>query len=372
MPDHDSVMYMLAGLFDDDRGWGVVDETWATMEMLERYGEEAWFRLGDRDFATHIARSSQLRGGRPLTEAVIALQRALGIPSTILPMADEPVRTQLRTDAGWLEFQEYFVHRHQGPEVHEVRFAGVEESRPTDAVLEALAVAELIVIGPSNPIVSLGPILASRPTSCWAGEGPGGWWWRSARSWAALKGPAGCSPPRHRRVQPGSLRSSRRPSTLARRRCGPRARDRRARLQTRHGHDHGRRRGSATPGRGRADVRGPAAGRGRVGTIGGVPHRIRPGAPRTRRSSRSGRSCQDPPRRLARRRGAPRPRDRCWADRAAALAAEFFSDVVVSARIERSATRDRTGRARSARGAAPQRVRARRVPTWWPATLTPS
>jgi LPPG:FO 2-phospho-L-lactate transferase len=160
MPDHDSVMYMLAGLFDDERGWGVVDETWATMEMLERYGEEAWFRLGDRDFATHIARTSQLRSGRPLTEAVIALQRALGIPSTILPMADEPVRTQLRTDAGWLEFQEYFVHRHQAPEVLEIRHDGIDAARPTAQVRAALSEADVIVIGPSNPIVSLGPILA--------------------------------------------------------------------------------------------------------------------------------------------------------------------------------------------------------------------
>ena len=160
MPDHDSVMYMLAGLFDDERGWGVVDETWATMGMLERYGEEAWFRLGDRDFATHIARTSQLRNGRSLTEAVIALQRALGIPSTILPMADEPVRTQLRTDDGWLEFQEYFVHHHQAPEVLEVRHDGIEAARPTAQVRAALSEADVIVIGPSNPIVSIGPILA--------------------------------------------------------------------------------------------------------------------------------------------------------------------------------------------------------------------
>ncbi len=160
MPDHDSVMYMLAGLFDDERGWGVVDETWATMAMLERYGEEAWFRLGDRDFATHIARTARLRAGRSLTEAVMELQRALGIPSTILPMADEPVRTQVRTDDGWLEFQEYFVRRHQAPDVHEVRHAGIESARPTPQVRAALGGADVIVIGPSNPIVSLGPILA--------------------------------------------------------------------------------------------------------------------------------------------------------------------------------------------------------------------
>ena len=160
MPDHDSVMYMLAGLFDDERGWGVLEETWTTMGMLERYGEEAWFRLGDRDFATHIARTNQLRNGRSLTEAVVGLQRALGVPSTILPMSDEPVRTQLRTDAGWLEFQEYFVRHHQAPEVLEVRHAGIEAARPTAQVRAALSEADVIVIGPSNPIVSLGPILA--------------------------------------------------------------------------------------------------------------------------------------------------------------------------------------------------------------------
>jgi LPPG:FO 2-phospho-L-lactate transferase len=160
MPDHDSVMYMLAGLFDEERGWGVADETWTTMAMLERYGEEAWFRLGDRDFATHIARTALIGAGRSLTEAVVELQRALGIPSTILPMADEPVRTQLRTDDGWLEFQEYFVHRHQAPEVREVRHAGLDAARPTAEVRTAIGDADVIVIAPSNPIVSLGPILA--------------------------------------------------------------------------------------------------------------------------------------------------------------------------------------------------------------------
>ena len=160
MPDHDAVMYMLAGLFDDDRGWGVAGETWATMGMLERYGEEAWFRLGDRDFATHIARTARLRSGRSLTDAVLELQRSLGNASTILPMTDEPVRTQLRTPDGRLEFQEYFDHRHQAPEVLEVRFDGIATARPTVEVRSALSEADVIVIGPSNPIVSIGPILA--------------------------------------------------------------------------------------------------------------------------------------------------------------------------------------------------------------------
>jgi LPPG:FO 2-phospho-L-lactate transferase len=160
MPDHDAVMYMLAGRFDDERGWGIRGETWSVMDALAEYGEEAWFRLGDRDFATHIARTARIREGTALTTIVLALQRAIGMANAILPMTDEPVRTQVRTDAGWLDFQEYFVHRHHAPEVREVRFHGIEAAAPTAQVLAALAAAEVIVIGPSNPIVSIGPILA--------------------------------------------------------------------------------------------------------------------------------------------------------------------------------------------------------------------
>ncbi len=160
MPDHDSVMYMLAGLFDDERGWGLTGETWATIGMLERFREETWFRIGDQDFATHIARHVRLRAGLTLTDAVLELQAALAIPSTILPMTDEPVRTAIRTDEGWLGFQEYFVHRQQAPEVREVRYDGIDAARPTTQVRAAIGAADVIVIGPSNPIVSLGPILA--------------------------------------------------------------------------------------------------------------------------------------------------------------------------------------------------------------------
>ena len=158
MPDHDAVMYMLSGRFDDERGWGVAGESWTVMDALAEYGEEAWFRLGDRDFATHIARGARLREGRSLTDVVLSLQAALDIPTRILPMGDEPVRTQVRTDEGWLDFQEYFVHQRQGPEVREVRFMG--DLTPTAAVAEAVAAADVIVIGPSNPIVSIGPIVA--------------------------------------------------------------------------------------------------------------------------------------------------------------------------------------------------------------------
>ena len=160
MPDHDAVMYMLDGRFDNERGWGIADETWTVMDELERYGEEGWFRLGDRDFATHIARGARLRDGASLTNAVLALQTTRGIPTAILPMADAPVRTQVRTDEGWLDFQEYFVHQHQAPEVREVRYVGIEAARPSPQVEAAFADAEIVVIGPSNPVVSIGPILA--------------------------------------------------------------------------------------------------------------------------------------------------------------------------------------------------------------------
>jgi LPPG:FO 2-phospho-L-lactate transferase len=158
MPDHDAVLYMLAGRFDFARGWGQVDETWTVMDGLADYGEEAWFRLGDRDFATHIARTARIREGARLTVAVRSLQEALGVPTPILPMADAPVRTQVRTDEGWLDFQEYFVHLRQAPEVREVRFSG--DLGTTAEVAAARESAEAIVIGPSNPIVSIGPIIA--------------------------------------------------------------------------------------------------------------------------------------------------------------------------------------------------------------------
>jgi len=159
-PDHDTVMYTLAGLDDRVQGWGIRDESFAAAGMLERYREETWFRLGDRDLATHIVRTERIRAGARLTEVCLGLQRALGVVAKILPMTDDTVRTQVRTDDGWLEFQEYFVHRHQAPEVHEVRFEGIEHAEATARVRGELGFAETIVIAPSNPIVSIGPILA--------------------------------------------------------------------------------------------------------------------------------------------------------------------------------------------------------------------
>jgi LPPG:FO 2-phospho-L-lactate transferase len=159
-PDHDTVAYTLADLDDTVRGWGLRDETWTVMDRLAALGEEPWFRLGDRDLATHIWRTDRLRAGTRPTDVALELQAAMGIRPRILPMTDQPVRTEVRTDDGWLEFQEYFVHRHQEPTVHEVRFSGVDASRPTPEVLAALDAVDAIVIAPSNPIVSVGPILA--------------------------------------------------------------------------------------------------------------------------------------------------------------------------------------------------------------------
>jgi LPPG:FO 2-phospho-L-lactate transferase len=161
-PDHDTVMYTLAGLDDRSQGWGIRDETFSAAAMLERYREATWFRLGDRDLATHIVRTARLKAGERLTEVCLGLQRGLGVAAKILPMSDDQVRTQVRTDDGWLEFQEYFVHRHQEPEVHEVRFDGADRAEATARVRGELGFAETIVIAPSNPIVSIGPILAVR------------------------------------------------------------------------------------------------------------------------------------------------------------------------------------------------------------------
>jgi len=159
-PDHDTVLYTLAGLADRERGWGLAGETWSAAEVLARLGEPAWFRLGDRDLALHVHRSRRLREGGRLTEVNRAIQRALGVVTPILPMADEPVRTRVRTPDGWLAFQDYFVRLRQAPDVLEVAFAGIEGSAPPAEVAAAFDGAEAIVVCPSNPFVSIAPILA--------------------------------------------------------------------------------------------------------------------------------------------------------------------------------------------------------------------
>ena len=162
MPDHDTVMYTLAGLANRELGWGLDGETFNAAAMLERYGEETWFRLGDRDLATHIARTARIRNGERLTDVCRALQRSLGVVATILPMTDHNVRTEVRIDEGWVDFQDYFVARHQEPEVRDVRFLGVEKAHVTNDARDAIDAAKVVVIAPSNPIVSIGPILALR------------------------------------------------------------------------------------------------------------------------------------------------------------------------------------------------------------------
>jgi LPPG:FO 2-phospho-L-lactate transferase len=159
-PDHDTVMYTLAGIDNRAWGWGIEGETFAAAEMLERYGEETWFRLGDRDLATHLVRTARLgRGHRP-TDVSRDLQRALGIAAALLPMTDADVRTEVRTDDGWLAFQDYFVRRRQEPTIRDIRFLGIEDASATPEVEAALEAAAAVVIAPSNPFVSVRPILA--------------------------------------------------------------------------------------------------------------------------------------------------------------------------------------------------------------------
>lgn len=159
-PDLDTVTYALAGLLDPVKGWGVRDETFHCLQAMARLGHETWFQLGDRDLATHLHRTALLREGRSLSEATEALRRALGVPSRILPMSDDPVRTRIRTPDGWLAFQEFFVREKAKVEILEVSYDGAETARPGQGVLEAIQGAEAVIVCPSNPITSVGPILA--------------------------------------------------------------------------------------------------------------------------------------------------------------------------------------------------------------------
>ena len=159
-PDLDTVMYTLAGISNPETGWGIAGESFATLEMLERYGEEIWFKLGDRDLATHVLRTSHMRSGKTLTQITAGLSDALGVKSIVLPMSDDPVSTVLETPEGRLEFQEYFVRRGQTDEVLGTWLRGIEEARLTESVLVSIGGADAIVLCPSNPVVSIGPILA--------------------------------------------------------------------------------------------------------------------------------------------------------------------------------------------------------------------
>ncbi len=160
-PDLDTLMYTLAGVANSATGWGVADETWGALDMLARYGEEPWFRLGDRDLATHLLRTHALRRGETLTDVTRRLSSALGVKPALLPATDDPLMTLLDTaQDGTLEFQDYFVRRRWQPVVTRVWLRGVEQARPTESVLAALQAADLIVFCPSNPVLSLEPILA--------------------------------------------------------------------------------------------------------------------------------------------------------------------------------------------------------------------
>jgi LPPG:FO 2-phospho-L-lactate transferase len=159
-PDLDTLLYTLGGVADEDRGWGRAGETWSALETARGLGAEAWFQLGDRDLGLHLARAEALERAEPLSAITERFARALGIDARILPATDERLRTWIQTDDGELPFQEWFVLRRHEPEVLGVRFEGGETARAAPGVLEALRDADLIVIAPSNPFVSIGPILA--------------------------------------------------------------------------------------------------------------------------------------------------------------------------------------------------------------------
>jgi LPPG:FO 2-phospho-L-lactate transferase len=160
-PDLDTVMYTLAGIADPVNGWGVAGDTRNTLDAIARYGEEPWFLLEDQDFATHILRTARLRAGTPLSVVTTQLSGALAIQSRIVPMTDDRVATLVETPAGTLEFQDYFVGRRQSDDVLGVTFAGIERATAHPDALAAILEADAVVIAPSNPIVSVAPILAT-------------------------------------------------------------------------------------------------------------------------------------------------------------------------------------------------------------------
>jgi len=159
-PDLDIVTYTLAGIVDSAKGWGFRGETFNALKRLALYGRANWFNLGDRDLATHIHRTAMLAEGKTLSRAADSIRIALGVKSRILPMSDDSVPTIIDSNEGPLHFQEYLVKRRAEPIVQGIRFAGVESARPAPGVLEAIATADRIIICPSNPLISIGPILA--------------------------------------------------------------------------------------------------------------------------------------------------------------------------------------------------------------------
>lgn len=159
-PDLDSILYALSGLHDEERGWGRAEETWHALETVSALGGEAWFRLGDRDLGLHLVRTQALRDGQALSQVTARLARALGLEPALVPATDDGLRTWLETPAGTFAFQEWFVARGHRDEVDALRYEGAADAAPAPGVVAALDDADLIVIAPSNPYVSIGPILA--------------------------------------------------------------------------------------------------------------------------------------------------------------------------------------------------------------------
>ncbi|WP_454041014.1 2-phospho-L-lactate transferase [Cellulosimicrobium sp. Marseille-Q8652] len=158
-PDLDTVTYTLAGLADEERGWGVVGETYATLEAMGRLGEDTWFTLGDKDLATHVVRTARLRAGAPLSAVTAQLATALGVRPRVLPVTDDRVATLVDTPGGRLGFQEYFVGRRHADDVVGLVYDGIEAARPAPGVVEAVRDAGTVVVAPSNPFLSVAPVL---------------------------------------------------------------------------------------------------------------------------------------------------------------------------------------------------------------------
>ena len=159
-PDTDAVLYRLAGIFNEEAHWGVAEETFAMLGMLKRYGEDVWFGLGDKDLATHLLRTHLLRSGLGPAAVTAELARRLGLRAGVIPMSEQPVRTWVTTSKGRLELQEYFVRERHALSVSAVEIEGAEDASPSPGIEEALAAADKVVIGPSNPAISIEPILA--------------------------------------------------------------------------------------------------------------------------------------------------------------------------------------------------------------------
>jgi LPPG:FO 2-phospho-L-lactate transferase len=159
-PDLDTVCYTLAGVIDERKGWGLTAETFQALDQIARFGEPVWFNLGDRDLATHLHRTRLLHEGRTLSDVTRAIALALGVTARILPMSDQPVRTRILGPDGWLAFQEYFVREKAQVEVRAVSYAGAARAHPAPGVVDAIVSADVVLVCPSNPITSVGPILA--------------------------------------------------------------------------------------------------------------------------------------------------------------------------------------------------------------------